>query len=76
MADVMTFEEHRGPIKGRTVAWTGDDNNVLASWAMPQSGSISIFGLRHHLNWRRTNFERLDQAPGAPIVLGTRPKGW
>ena len=33
MADVMTFEEHRGPIKGRIVAWTGDDNNVLASWA-------------------------------------------
>ena len=33
MADLMTFEEHRGPIEGRTVAWTGDDNNVLASWA-------------------------------------------
>ncbi|SFU87863.1 ornithine carbamoyltransferase [Methylobacterium sp. 174MFSha1.1] len=33
MADVMTFEEHRGPIKGRTVAWSGDSNNVLASWA-------------------------------------------
>ena len=33
MADLMTFEEHRGPIAGRTVAWTGDDNNVLASWA-------------------------------------------
>ena len=33
MADVMTFEEHRGSIQGRTVAWTGDDNNVLASWA-------------------------------------------
>ncbi len=32
MADVMTFEEHRGPIAGRTVAWTGDSNNVLASW--------------------------------------------
>jgi ornithine carbamoyltransferase len=32
MADVMTFEEHRGSIKGRTVAWTGDANNVLASW--------------------------------------------
>ena len=32
MADVMTFEEHLGPIKGRTVAWTGDSNNVLASW--------------------------------------------
>jgi ornithine carbamoyltransferase len=33
MADLMTFEEHRGPITGRTVAWSGDDNNVLASWA-------------------------------------------
>jgi ornithine carbamoyltransferase len=32
MADVMTFEEHRGPIHGRMVAWTGDSNNVLASW--------------------------------------------
>ena len=32
MADVMTFEEHRGPITGRSVAWTGDANNVLASW--------------------------------------------
>ncbi|CAH1652952.1 MAG: ornithine carbamoyltransferase [Chelatococcus sp.] len=32
MADLLTFEEHRGPIKGRTVAWTGDANNVLASW--------------------------------------------
>ena len=32
MADVMTFEEHRGPIRGKSVAWTGDANNVLASW--------------------------------------------
>jgi ornithine carbamoyltransferase len=32
MADVLTFEEHRGPIKGRTIAWSGDANNVLASW--------------------------------------------
>ncbi len=32
MADVLTFEEHRGPIKGKTIAWTGDSNNVLASW--------------------------------------------
>jgi ornithine carbamoyltransferase len=32
MADVMTFEEHRGPIKGHKVAWTGDANNVFASW--------------------------------------------
>ncbi|PLX37533.1 MAG: ornithine carbamoyltransferase [Hyphomicrobiales bacterium] len=32
MADVMTFEEHRGPIEGRKIAWTGDSNNVLTSW--------------------------------------------
>ncbi len=32
MADVMTFEELRGPIRGRKVAWTGDSNNVLSSW--------------------------------------------
>ena len=32
LADVMTFEEHRGPIRGCTVAWSGDANNVLASW--------------------------------------------
>ncbi len=33
MADVLTFEEHRGSIQGRTVAWSGDANNVLTSWA-------------------------------------------
>jgi ornithine carbamoyltransferase len=33
LADVMTFEEHRGSIRGKTIAWTGDSNNVLASWA-------------------------------------------
>jgi len=32
MADVMTFEEKKGSIRGRTVAWLGDDNNVLTSW--------------------------------------------
>jgi ornithine carbamoyltransferase len=32
MADVMTFEERRGTIRGRKVAWSGDANNVLASW--------------------------------------------
>ena len=32
MADVMTFEEHRGTIEGRTVAWSGDGNNVANSW--------------------------------------------
>lgn len=33
MADVMTFEEHNGPIKGKKVVWCGDGNNVFASFA-------------------------------------------
>lgn len=32
MADVMTFEEHKGPIAGRTIAWCGDGNNMATSW--------------------------------------------
>jgi len=32
LADVMAFEEHRGPIKDRVVAWSGDGNNMAASW--------------------------------------------
>ena len=31
MADVLTYEEHRGPVKGKLFAWTGDGNNVLHS---------------------------------------------
>ena len=32
MADVMTFEEHRGPIAGKKVTWLGDGNNVFSSF--------------------------------------------
>ena len=32
MADVMTYEEHRGAIAGKVVAWSGDGNNVARSW--------------------------------------------
>ena len=32
LADVYTFLEHRGDIRGRTVAWIGDANNMLTSW--------------------------------------------
>jgi ornithine carbamoyltransferase len=32
MADVMTYEERRGPIAGARIAWMGDGNNVCASW--------------------------------------------
>ncbi|MEM6603578.1 MAG: ornithine carbamoyltransferase [Pseudomonadota bacterium] len=32
MADIMTFEEHKGSIKGKKIAWVGDGNNVCYSW--------------------------------------------
>jgi ornithine carbamoyltransferase len=32
MADIMTYEEHRGSLAGKTVAWVGDGNNVTTSW--------------------------------------------
>ena len=32
MADVMTLEEHKGAAAGKVVAWSGDGNNVAASW--------------------------------------------
>lgn len=32
LADILTFEEHRGPAGGRVFAWCGDGNNVAVSW--------------------------------------------
>lgn len=40
MADILTYEEHRGPISEATVTWVGDSNNVLASWIH----ATAIFG--------------------------------
>lgn len=44
MADVMTFEQHRGPVAGRTFAWTGDGNNVSNSFI--QAATKFDFSLR------------------------------
>jgi ornithine carbamoyltransferase len=40
MADILTIEEHRGRIEGKTLAWVGDGNNVCASFihAAPKLG--------------------------------------
>ena len=32
LADVQTFEERKGSVRGKTIAWSGDSNNVLLSW--------------------------------------------
>ena len=44
MADVMTYEEHRGPIAGKQVAWSGDVNNMAVTWM--QAAARFGFGLR------------------------------
>jgi ornithine carbamoyltransferase len=45
MADVMTFEERRGPIAGRKIAWSGDGNNMATSWIH----AAERFGFALHL---------------------------
>ncbi|GAB4182505.1 MAG: ornithine carbamoyltransferase [Rhodocyclaceae bacterium] len=42
MADIYTFMEHRGSIRGRTVAWIGDSNNVCNTWMQ----AASVFGFK------------------------------
>ena len=75
MADLMTFEENRGSIEGRTVAWSGDDNNVLASWA--HAAERFRFNLRiatpPQLAPKKAMRDWI-RSVQAPIVIGTDPE--
>jgi ornithine carbamoyltransferase len=55
MADVMTIEEHRGPIAGKKLAWTGDGNNLARTFVE----AAAQFGFRLALAVPET----LDVAP-------------
>lgn len=44
LADVLTFEEHRGPIAGKTLAWIGDGNNVATS--LMEAAALLKFNVR------------------------------
>ena len=55
MADLMTFEEHRGSLAGRTLAWVGDGNNVCPSFIQ----ATSKFGFK--LNIAAPNAYRPDR---------------
>ena len=44
LADIFTFIEKRGPIKGKTVAWIGDSNNVCNTWL--QAAELLDFNVR------------------------------
>ena len=44
LADIYTYVEHRGPIRGKTIAWVGDSNNVCTTWL--QAAAIFDFHVR------------------------------
>ena len=46
LADVYTYVEHRGPIKGKTVAWIGDSNNVCNTWLQ----AAAVFDFNVHVS--------------------------
>ena len=70
MADVMTFEEHNGPIKGKKVVWTGDGNNVCASFlhAAGQFGFDFTFAGPPSLD-PEAEFVELARSKGVNVVI-------
>jgi ornithine carbamoyltransferase len=82
MADVMTFEEHCGPIAGQVIAWTGDGNNVAQSFI--QAAARFGFTLRlatppelappaQLVDWARTEGARIElTADPVAAVKGAR----
>jgi ornithine carbamoyltransferase len=46
LADIYTYIEHRGSIRGKTVAWIGDSNNVCNTWLQ----AATIFGFNVHVS--------------------------
>ncbi len=46
LADIFTFIEHRGSIKGKTVAWVGDGNNMANTWLQ----AADLLGFTVHLS--------------------------
>ena len=46
LADIFTFIEHRGAIRGKTVAWIGDSNNVCNTWLQ----AAEVFDFNVHVS--------------------------
>ncbi len=74
MADVLTYEEHRGPIAGKKVVWTGDGNNVCASFlhAAGQFGFDLTFTGPAQLD-PEEEFMGLARQKGSKIVIERDP---
>lgn len=75
MADLLTLQEHKGAISGKSVAWVGDGNNVLTSW-IHAAGKLD-FELRVATPPELTPDEAALQwatANGLKLHLGTDPQ--
>ncbi|WP_370228511.1 ornithine carbamoyltransferase [Cognatishimia sp.] len=74
MADILTFEEHRGPIKGKKVVWSGDGNNVFASFAHAagQFGFDLTFTGPEQLD-PEAEFLELARSKGSNVVIERDP---
>jgi ornithine carbamoyltransferase len=75
LADLLTFEEHRGPVAGRRLAWIGDGNNVCASFihaAAPLGYALRI-ACPAHLQPDPLDLSRA-MAAGADIELTDDPR--
>ena len=71
LADIQTYIEHRGEIKGRTVAWVGDGNNVCHSWM----NAADILGFKLNIatpEGYQPDQELVDKC-GDSVELFTRP---
>ncbi|WP_439520077.1 ornithine carbamoyltransferase [Hydrogenophaga sp.] len=64
LADIFTFIEHRGSIKGKVVAWVGDGNNMANTWLQ----AAEMLGFTVHVS-----------TPGGyevdPVLAGIQDRG-
>lgn len=74
MADILTFEEHKGPVTGQKIAWVGDGNNVATSFieaaarlqfTLHLACPVGYMPRQEVLDWAR--------AEGADVKVGTDP---
>jgi ornithine carbamoyltransferase len=75
MADILTLEEHKGPLPQQHVAWVGDGNNVAASWihAVGVMGGKLTLGCPEQLN-PTSEVLHWAKSAKADVTLGVSPE--
>lgn len=65
MADMMTIQEKLGDIKGKRIAWFGDDNNVSKTF----EDAADIFGFEFIMATPFNDISAQDAAKGADVLV-------